>query len=102
MNGPSGVPESRRTGRPGERVSPGGTGSGAVAERVAEARRVLDAAGIRAAVRAVGMDGEIAAVTGAPELKGPLARVAPELRAAGFRYVALELNNERKGTTQDT
>ena len=70
--------------------------------RVAEARRVLDAAGIHAPVRAVGVDGEIAAVTGSPGLRTPLARVAPELRAVGFRYVALELNHERERTIQDT
>ncbi|MGK7313206.1 MAG: hypothetical protein ACN0LA_13285 [Candidatus Longimicrobiales bacterium M2_2A_002] len=72
------------------------------ASRVVEARRVLEAAGIHAPVRAVGIDAEIAAVTGSPELRGPLARVAPELRAVGFRYVALEVNHERERTIQDT
>ena len=71
-------------------------------DRADEARRILDGAGIHAPVRTVGVDGEIAAVTGSPELRAPLARVAPELRALGFRYVALELNTEREGPEQDT
>lgn len=64
-------------------------------DRLDDARRVLDEAGIDAAVRAAGVDGEIAAVTGPPELREPLARIARELQALGFRYVALELETER-------
>ncbi|MFW5947276.1 MAG: hypothetical protein ACOCUW_02180 [Gemmatimonadota bacterium] len=59
-------------------------------DRVRAARRVLEEAGIRAPVRAVGADGEIVAVTGPPTLRERLARLAPELQALGFRYVALE------------
>ncbi|MDX1673792.1 MAG: hypothetical protein R3314_03225 [Longimicrobiales bacterium] len=69
-------------------------------DRVAAARRVLDAAGIDAPIRAVGIDSEIAAVTGPKALREPLARLAPELQVLGFRYVALEPTNER-GTGQD-
>lgn len=61
-------------------------------DRLADARRALDAAGIDAPVRATGVDGEIAAVTGPSELREELARLAPRLRALGFRYVALELD----------
>lgn len=71
-------------------------------DRVEEARRILDEAGIDAPVRAAGMEGEIAAVTGPPALRERLARVAPELQALGFRYVALELDNERSEPERDT
>ena len=73
-----------------------------MSDRLDEARRVLDEAGIDAPVRAAGVDGEIAAVTGAEELREPLARVAPDLQALGFRYVALELEAERGRTDHDT
>ena len=72
------------------------------AGRVEEARRILDEAGIDAPVRAAGVDGEIAAVTGPPELRERLARVAPELQALGFRYVALELGNGRSEPERNT
>ena len=71
-------------------------------DRLARARRVLDEAGIDAPVRAAGVDGEIAAVTGPSELREPLARVAPELQALGFRYVALELENGRSTPQRDS
>jgi hypothetical protein len=70
--------------------------------RLAEARRVLREAGIDAPVRAAGTEREIAAVTGPASLREPLARVAPELRGLGFRYVALELENGRGQPERDT
>ena len=73
-----------------------------MSERLEEARRVLDEAGIDAPVRAAGMDGEIAAVVGGSELRDPLARVAPDLQALGFRYVALEPGTERGRTERDS
>lgn len=63
-----------------------------VPERVAEARGLLARAGVAATVTAAGTDGEIAAVRGAPSLREDLMRLAPEIRALGFRYVALELD----------
>ncbi|MFO7892926.1 MAG: hypothetical protein R6U63_04265 [Longimicrobiales bacterium] len=73
-----------------------------MADRLDEARRVLDEAGIDAPVRAAGTDGEIAAVMGSSDLREPLARVAPELQALGFRYVALELENQRSTPERDS
>lgn len=72
-----------------------------VAGRVAGARRALAAAGIDAPVRAAGLDGEILAVTGSPELRAALARLAPELRELGFRYVALDLDGGHRTHIQD-
>ncbi len=70
--------------------------------KLEEVRRILEDAGIEATVRAAGQDGEIAAVQGSPDLREPLARVAPALQAAGFRYVALELDNGRGEPEQDS
>jgi hypothetical protein len=64
--------------------------------RLERAREVLDRAGVSAPVRADGFAADIAAVTGPPSLKEPLARLAPELRSLGFRYVALELEHHGK------
>lgn len=82
----------------------GGVGGedGRVTDRVAAAGRVLEAAGIHAPVREVGVDGEIVAVTGPAGLRAPLARLAPELQALGFRYVALEPEPEPRTTSRDT
>lgn len=70
-------------------------------DRLVEARRVLDAAGIDAPVRAAGSEGDIAAVTGSWSLREALAELAPELRSLGFRYVALEPDNESSTDTRD-
>lgn len=70
-------------------------------DRVRRARAALDRAGIDAPVRAAGFEGDIAAVRGPSILREPLARLAPELRSLGFRYVALELDNEGRTPTQD-
>lgn len=72
------------------------------AARLEAARRVLLREGIEGRVRAVGVEGEIAAVTGPSRLRARLARVAPELRAMGFRYVALDLENGRGTPKRDT
>jgi hypothetical protein len=58
--------------------------------RLAEARALLERRGVSGSVDAVGIDDEIVAVRGPVELLEPLARLAPELRGLGFRYVALE------------
>lgn len=59
-------------------------------DRLATARALLRAAGIEGGVDAVGLDGEIAAIRSGPEAREPLARLAPQIRSLGFRYVALE------------
>ncbi len=60
--------------------------------RVDAAVRLLRERGLPTArVRAAGREGEIAAIE-APAAHAPaLAALAPELRALGFRYVALDL-----------
>jgi len=42
-------------------------------------------------VRAVGLDGEIAAIRAPSECIGRLKELAPEVKALGFRYVAFDL-----------
>ena len=69
--------------------------------RLAAAREALKDAGIAAPVRATGIDGEIAAITGRPALRERLAEVAPALRAIGFQYIALDLDNRRGTDIQD-
>lgn len=71
-------------------------------DRVQRARAVLVGAGIRAPVRAVGVNGEIAAVTGPAALREPLARLAPRLQALGFTYVALDLEHRGKTRIQNS
>lgn len=71
-------------------------------DRIERARAVLARAGIDATVRAAGFDGDIVAVTGPSTLREPLARIAPELRSLGFRYVALDPGNEGRTPTQDS
>ena len=58
--------------------------------RLAGVRELLAAAGLTAEAGVAGRDGEIAAIRGGIGLRGPLARLAPEIRSLGFRYVALE------------
>lgn len=70
--------------------------------RLEQAREILDRAGVDAPVRAAGFGGDIAAVTGPPALKEPLARLAPELRSLGFRYVALELEHQSRTQPHDS
>lgn len=65
-------------------------------DRLGRAREILNRAGVGAPLRAAGFAGDIAAVTGPPSLREPLARLAPKLRSVGFRYVALELEHESR------
>lgn len=58
--------------------------------RLATARALLRGAGLEGEVEAVGLDGEIAAILIEPEARESLARLAPQIRSLGFRYVALE------------
>ena len=71
-------------------------------DRLAAARALLAGRGVSAPVSVAGTDGEIVTVTGPAGLRTRLADLAPELRALGFRYVALELDpdpiNERRDT----
>lgn len=60
--------------------------------RLAAARELLADAGVEAPVSTAGMDGEIIAVRGTPELRERLSELAPAIRALGYRYVALELS----------
>lgn len=62
------------------------------AERTERAAALLAGAGLVASVTAAGAEGEIAAVRCDPSLRERLARLAPEIRGLGFRYVALELD----------
>ncbi|NIP78004.1 MAG: hypothetical protein GWM90_01890 [Gemmatimonadetes bacterium] len=66
------------------------------------ARALLGRHGVDAPVDAVGVGGEILAVTGGPGLRTRLARLAPELRSLGFRYVALELEAGETDTRRDS
>lgn len=61
--------------------------------RTDRAEGLLAEAGLAASVSAAGRDGEIAAVRAAPESVGELRRLAPRIRALGFRAVALELGS---------
>lgn len=58
--------------------------------RLRAVRALLRRAGLEGVVDAVGLDGEIAAIRTGTEARETLARLAPEIRALGFRYVALE------------
>jgi len=61
--------------------------------RVGRAEALLEREGIAASVTAAGLDGEIAAVRAGPEVLRELRRLAPRIRALGFRSVALELGS---------
>lgn len=63
-----------------------------VAARIAAVERLLRERGVEGAVvRAAGHESEIAAVEAPRESATVLAALAPEIKALGFRYVALEL-----------
>lgn len=64
------------------------------ASRLDRARALLAREGVGAEVSVAGLDGEILAVRARPELRPVLARLAPEVRSLGFRYLALEMNGE--------
>lgn len=64
-------------------------------DRIARAEAMLRAAGLEdARVAAGGHKREVAVVETAPENVARLAELAPELKALGFRYVAVELPAE--------
>lgn len=80
-------------GRPTAGPGRGGSGPGPapqLAARVTALRELLRRNGVEAEADAAGTAGEIAAVRGAPALRPRLAALADEVRALGFRYVALE------------
>lgn len=67
--------------------------------RLEAVRDLLRRAGLEGDVDAVGLDGDIAAIRTGAEAREPLARLAPEIRSLGFRYVALEpraINNDNE------
>ena len=72
-----------------------GTGSGGAPAddpRVREAERLLAERGVTGArVGVAGQEREIAAVMAPPDTFARLVELAPEIRALGFRYIALEL-----------
>ncbi len=59
--------------------------------RAAAIQAILAREGIAGSVAVVGFAGDVAAVTAPPEALARLAELAPEIKALGFRYVALEL-----------
>jgi hypothetical protein len=66
-------------------------------DRLACARAVLERAGLDLEVGASGAAGEIAVLAAPLELRSVLERLAPELRACGFRYVTIELTADGSG-----
>ncbi len=59
--------------------------------RLAEARALLARERLGARLGVAGADDEILAVRASPSQRATLARLAPELRSLGFRYVTIEL-----------
>lgn len=69
-----------------------GPGSGAD-PRVREAERLLESRGlVGVRVEVAGHEREIASVLAPHGLAARIAELAPEIKALGFRYVALDLN----------
>ncbi len=62
-----------------------------VDDRVRAVEAILAREGIRGTASAVGHAGDVASLAVSPEYLPRLAEVAPEIKAVGFRYVALEL-----------
>lgn len=59
--------------------------------RVRAVQAILAREGISGTASAVGHAGDVASLAVSPEHLLRLAEVAPEIKAVGFRYVALEL-----------
>lgn len=59
--------------------------------RLRRARALLERAGIAATIEAVGHEGDIAAVRAPASSLVALRELAPDLRALGYRYVAVDL-----------
>jgi hypothetical protein len=64
------------------------------ASRLEVARALLAREGVGGEVSEAGPEGEILAVRAHPGLRPVLARLAPEVRSLGFRYLALEMTAE--------
>lgn len=60
-------------------------------DRLAKVRALLAREAIRGHVSSAGADAEILAVHADPAAREALARLAPEVRAFGFRYVTIDL-----------
>lgn len=75
----------------------------AALERLRAARALLAREGIADVhVRLAGHQDEIVAVSGPPALALRLRALAPDLKAFGFRYVALELDERPADTASET
>jgi hypothetical protein len=59
--------------------------------RLARVRDLLAREGMDAELSVAGADAEIIAIRAAADRRENLAALAPEIRAAGFRYVAIEV-----------
>jgi hypothetical protein len=62
-----------------------------VYHRLERARSILAGKGMDAVLSVAGTNGEILAVHAGPESRKAVARLAPEIRALGFLYVAIDL-----------
>lgn len=60
--------------------------------RLEQVRALLARAGVAARLSTAGADDEILAVHAPPAARSMLARLAPEVRSLGFRYVTIELD----------
>ncbi len=71
--------------------------------RVGAIEAILAREGIAGSAAVAGFAGDVAAVRVAPEALARLAELAPEIKALGFRYVALELPADQpSGEGEDT
>lgn len=59
--------------------------------RVAAIEAILAREGLPGSAAVAGFAGDVAALSVAPESLARLAELAPEIKALGFRYVAVEL-----------
>ncbi len=62
--------------------------------RLTAVEAILAREGIAGRAAAAGFAGDVAALLVAPEALDRLAELAPEIKALGFRYVAIELEPE--------
>lgn len=65
--------------------------------RIAGVREILAREGIEGDVSVAGHAADVAALAVAPEHLARLAELAPEVKALGFRYVAIELREGAAG-----
>jgi hypothetical protein len=71
-------------------------------DRLRRARALLAREGIRGHVSVAGAEAEILAVHADPAAREALARLAPEVRAFGFRYVTIDLGAEHPRESGNT